>query len=594
VDNGAVVARERASRQIVLADDRFAGLAAARDGGVWLPGIDALYGRCGLQPNGARRGALAFGRLEKRVGRDGRTEKEILPLAAPSVGFSDSTPAALLRSFKHALDRFDCYACAATFREIDEREWRRRRLVALWDELRPDASPEERDAAIEAGLGPHGFPLPLWSGENVEYMHWLGVDLDVDRENATGGRAAWDALRDTSLMVERGELPPYSFAVFSGRGLWLCYLLVDERNPAEGTGRVHSADGAAWRIHGPDSALWIDSADNRDRYQMTYAALAAKLAPFNPDPVCKNLSRLGPLIGSNRSTVGRRVEAMVPAWSGASWSRLLAHTLEQLWVGCGQPAGAMRSAYVPARRARAERPAALTTRHYADVTPVDPEAFALTAPAQRVAQRWANRSRRHGKAGATAHALHDWRRWEMLLAGRGGGFDEGCRANGLLYFGSAMRAAGESRAYVTQRLREVAAAGRDPLSERETNKHIRSVFAVWDKDRRGKRPPKANLPSHATIRADVHMTDAEWEAWTRNGCPRPAPAPPKRSQAITEQRLALIREAVTAAPVVPTVRELSALCREHGHAGGRRTILGDVSQLGLTLRTGRPPALSVV
>ena len=79
-----------------------------------------------------------------------------------------------------------------------------------------------------------------YAGTSQADLRWLNacyVDLDCTRI----GVDLWSAYAGIGRAQDAGVIPPVSMLARSGRGWWLFWLLVDERNPADGEAQINGA-----------------------------------------------------------------------------------------------------------------------------------------------------------------------------------------------------------------------------------------------------------------------------------------------------------------------------------------------------------------
>jgi hypothetical protein len=200
----------------------------------------------------------------------------------------DWTP--LLRLHRHA----DGYLSFAVAQEDDWRPVfaiRADRLERMFPEIRNyllrdsyvSINAAHRAAARCRSSALAGIPRPQHRPETLRYLCACYCDLDFYKTGFTYPQAL-AALRN---FVAEGQLPPFSFLVNSGRGLWAFWLLHDEANPE------HAHTGA-YADH-PGNHLML--------YQRIHREIGKRLAGVGADPAATDAARYVRMPGYFRNDV---------------------------------------------------------------------------------------------------------------------------------------------------------------------------------------------------------------------------------------------------------------------------------------------------
>jgi len=218
---------------------------------------------------------------------------------------------------------------------------------------------------------------------NTRFLTCCWADLDVR------GEASFDALSRAYGLVGAGLLPMWSVTLFSGRGVWLIWLLAEagteHQRVVTSTGEVST--GRPVELN-PERARYF-------REIMRAIGRVCDTAQLHPDQNATDLARVARIPGSTNTNSGATV--MYQCTRRAGDDAIIAYTMQQL-------GGLLKVADRGAARAtRARRP-------------VSPETRAMKQRARLIGLRQ--------------------RRDRLLqLIGMRGGVPEGERANTLLIFG---------------------------------------------------------------------------------------------------------------------------------------------------------------
>jgi hypothetical protein len=375
-------------------------------------------------------------------------------------------------------------------------------------------------------------------------------------------------------LVAVGKVPPFSAVIFSGRGLWVLWCLVDARNPTDPDGRrVIQKPNGKRRIHRPHTAVLATAGTVSLWKALQRRLIAAMPAQLHADKRT-NPARLGPPPGTWRTSVGRPVEWL---WSGDTPGFVRGYTQQQIAEFFGVDwrtflDDAAPSSAAPRRLVGAARAAAIEyERTVRPMLPGDYQPRAHVPPEVRA-------SCQSGNAAVVRGQLLDV---EMILAGRGGGLDEGLRDDGAHVLASLLWRSKWPEPEIYARLHEYADRCRPPFPHAEVDKttasaRYRSTLKHW---------------KHTSIRDRLQLTDAEWadcrylRDTSENTRKKPAPA----------ERHARIREIHTAmGGQLPPFRQLAAMLKAEGHSSSLGTLTTDCRTLGIPVQWGRPTRPSVL
>lgn len=253
------------------------------------------------------------------------------------------------------------------------------------------------------------------SGKTLKYLCACYADIDYYKADLRFSEAYGHVLK----AEEDGLIPRHSIVIDSGRGMWLLWLLRDERDPD------HVHRGA-----------WADSPLN---HALLYSGIQRKicdaLSPIGCDPAGTDAARHVRIEGSFHTQTEEFVR-----WSIHGQGREVnSYTLKDLadFFGIRRATHAA----IPGNRAARER---------------KPQSHHTTG---------------HRAAGETKIAIIE------LLSFRRGGFERGCRNKALSLYAMALRGAHLSPQVAIDRAMELARQCKPPLGQAEVRGVIRSAYA---------------------------------------------------------------------------------------------------------------------
>jgi hypothetical protein len=438
--------------------------------------------------------------------------------------------APLLRLHRHA----DGYLSFAVAQEEDWRPIfaiRADRLERMFPEIRDyllrdsfvsinaahRASPRSKSSVLmSSALG--GIPRPQHRSETLRYLCACYCDLDFYKK----GLAYPQALAALRNFVAEGQLPPFSFLVNSGRGVWAFWLLHDEADPE------HAHTGAY--ADNPGNHLLL--------YQRIHREIGKRLAGVGADPAATDASRYVRMPGSFRNDV----EAVV-LWEWPDGAPMASYSLREMGrlLGLEQPV------------ARPSAAGALPTG---------------ICPARRRGFDAAN----HNKLAAVEH----------LRALRSGGFAEGHRNLAAFILAACLRRTGATAAVTLVQVEALARACRPALPHGECLAVVRSVYKGRSRkmsyryiaDQLAVTPAEA-LSISETLRKPFPAAREDRASAAGN-----IPAGPRATRCLL--RRLFIRNLVEELGMVPSSRRLQLLLRSSGMEAGHVTLLADLRALGFS------------
>ena len=252
-----------------------------------------------------------------------------------------------------------------------------------------------------------GFAYPIPTNNNVKYLNAQYVDIDNYKMGVSAG-AVLGLIYD---YAENGVVPWPSVWAFSGRGVYVFWILRDEQ--------------------APEFAPLARDRGNREKYRAIETALVDRFLSVGADEYAKNESRYLRWPGTRHSGSGKvaRYLVNIDAETGA----MPIHTLTGMVDALG-----LTFTPLPTSTDRPKLPS----------TPVDAHKAKRTAAAGGTRQRAPHRARVR-----ELEILNDMR----------GGFREGCREYVLWVFACSLRSMGLREADVHQHARAFASKFNPPL-----------------------------------------------------------------------------------------------------------------------------------
>lgn len=368
---------------------------------------------------------------------------------------------------------------------------------------------------------------------NMASLRWLNAAwADCDGYNV--GLDVEGTVAQLMRHWNTGNIPVPTFLLITGAGVWPFWMVVDERNPAQGDvilGGVQHVANTPCRASGRSVRL----------LHAINQALAVRLQDCGADPKAIDGARCVRVPGSFHSGAKVRVQVM-PVLMAPDFA-LRAYTLTDL-------AGF------------------LDVLDAATVTPRRALNNGTLSDAQLQQRNAARRSR-------YARQLMGIRELEAVR----GGFSDGCRNHALLYAALCAYRAGLPNADATQILLSLAARFTPQLQPPQ-------VLAVM-RDAGRKAEVSSHGPTYRTLHQHLSVTPAEL-AQCPNLSPRHRTA--KRT-ATADDRRRTIRLLVGALPAVPSCREMALQLVGHGLTVNPATVSRDYKHLGLVAANangGRP------
>lgn len=374
---------------------------------------------------------------------------------------------------------------------------------------------------------PHGLLYASRCRENVSQLNAVFCDLDGYKV----GRSVSALLAEVHEAQESELIPRVSMMAYSGRGLWLFWLLRDEQIP-----------DVAQRAY----------PNQRRAYVRVMRALQRTLAPLGADPRSLDLARVTRIPGSVNSKSDTRVRYYIHLdESGSTYT----YTLSALSALC---------------TADDEEPIAVR------------RAFEPNKPRAILSNRQMERNRK-GYQAAVACYLRDL---HVLIDLRGGGFARGCRNVGAYYLALILFKSGATETEIARRVRTFADRCQPSLSRDEWTKAVRQA------SRAIKKFPKYTTISE---QLQVTASEAVYlEKFRQAGASTIGPTTPaSASTRLLERRSAITAYVETcraSSRRTPSERDTQSYLATHGIEVSAFTVHRDYTVLGIhsANRAGRP------
>ena len=400
---------------------------------------------------------------------------------------------------------------------------RARDLTTMFPEFRADLlknSYVSINAAARAARGSVGkIGKPKHNTDTLRYLCASYVDIDCH----SLGKSVEDVLRLARELVALEQMPPWSGVVYSGRGVWLLWLLNDPSNP--------------------DSAHLGAYQDNHRNHLQLYARAGEKLRGLlfsvGADLAASDAARYIRMPGSFRTDIEVEVEW---EWKNNVYGELISYTL----IDLGERLGV---AELPAQRAS-------SNLNQVGKCPL----------------------RRRGREAASRNRLAAFK----LLQDVRGGFKEGMRANAAFILAACLKQTGHSWSAAISELERFGASCVPALPASECHYSVKSAFKKnrkpmryqWIADALGVTVPEARLVSEilgSYFPAAARLNDGSW-------APRVKIDP--RGVRCAE-RQAKIRDIVEQLGFLPSARQLQAFLGERGVKIGHVTVAADLKEMHL-------------
>jgi hypothetical protein len=362
---------------------------------------------------------------------------------------------------------------------------------------------------------------PRHNTGTLRYLCASYVDIDCH----TLGKSCEDVLRFAKELISLHQVPPWSGVVYSGRGMWLLWLLNDASNP-------ELAHLGAYQ-------------DNSRNHLQLYARVGEKLrgllASVGADPAASDAARYIRLPGSFRTDIEVEV---VWEWEDSLREVPISYTLVDL-------ADRLGVAGPPARRDRA----------------------ALDKVGKYPL-------RRHGREAANRNRLAAFKVLEDLR----GGFRKGMRANAAFILAACLRQTGHSWNATVD---EMERFGRNCVPALPAGECLFAVKSVFKKKQRPMRyewiaDTLAVTVSEAKLISELlgnqfppaaRLNDGSWRA--------PIKVDPRKIRRV--ERQVKIRAIVEQLGFIPSVRQLETLLCERGVKIGHVTVAADLKEMDLAV-----------
>jgi hypothetical protein len=365
------------------------------------------------------------------------------------------------------------------------------------------------------------FGMPKHNTSTLRYLCASYVDIDCH----TLGKSCEDVLRFAKELVSLHQVPPWSGIVYSGRGMWLLWLLNDAANP-------ELAHLGAYQ-------------DNSRNHLQLYARVGEKLrgllASVGADPAASDAARYIRLPGSFRTDIEVEV---VWDWEDSLREVPISYTLVDLAdrLGVAEP---------PARRAR-------TALDKVGKYPL----------------------RRHGRDAANQNRLAAFRVLEDVR----GGFKEGARANAAFILAACLKQTGHGW---TATVHEMERFGQNCIPAFPATECLFAVKSVFKKNQKPMRyewiadtlavtVPEAKLISGLLgnrFPPAARFNDGSWCA--------PVKVDPRKIRRL--ERQIKIRAIVEQLSFIPSVRQLVTFLHERGVKIGHVTVAADLKEMDLAV-----------
>lgn len=392
--------------------------------------------------------------------------------------------------------------------------------------------------------------LPVYrESRGVSRLNAVFVDLDCHGVGLTPG-VALGAAFDMQL---RGEVPPPSVFVFSGRGAWLLWTIRDR------AAVVPDPDV----LPASQDVTPLTLARELDLFGRLETAIGRTFAHLGADSKAKDAARIVRLAGSVNSKVGERVFWLPQFVNG----RMAFYTLDDLALAFNVTVPApIRQALTPAVLADTTSPAPTVTtwrwRERDPSRPVDPRRQA--AARARIRAYW-------------QHALADFLTLRRL---RGERFP-GCRQNAAFVFALLLRRNGVAPAVVYDEVLKFAHETGLTADERGAAEH-----AIRQSERYA-----AGCPSFRYFADQLNVTRDESVHLAKFPPAHTQPPAPAvvRHQRTTAARRAELKRFVESCAFIPTLDAATAHLTAAGFPVSRVTVHADFRREGWSgRRPGRP------
>jgi hypothetical protein len=378
------------------------------------------------------------------------------------------------------------------------------------------------NAAVRMARRPmHKIGTPKHNTGTLRYLCASYVDIDCH----TLGISCGEVLRFAKELVTIQQMPPWSGVVYSGRGMWLLWLLNDASNP-------EIAHLGAYQ-------------DNPRNHLQLYARAGEKLrcllASVGADPAASDAARYVRMPGSFRTDIEVEV-----AWE---------------WEDCLREAPISFSLFELAQKLGVSEPPVRPARAAQDKTGKCP-------------------LRRHGRDTANQNRLAAFRVLENVR----NGFREGMRAHAAFILAVCLKQTGHGWSAAIHELERFGQNCVPALAAGECLFAVKSAFKKNKKPMRYKwiAETLAVTVSEAKLISELlgnqfppaaRFDDGSWCA--------PLKVDPRKIRRV--QRQVEIRAIVEQLRFIPSVRQLETLLRERGMKVGYVTIAADLKEMDLVV-----------
>lgn len=373
--------------------------------------------------------------------------------------------------------------------------------------------------------------------ENVRWLNACWVDCDCYRVGLT-----WAvAVGAVQQLQDAGELPPASFLIRSGRGLWLMWLIKGEDDPTLGQ-----------RAHGSKVRLW-----SRVQHE-----LAGKLTDLGADVGAVDSARITRVPGSINTKSGTRVEFLL---QGGAGGRGISYTIDELAGLVGLAPGSV-----------------------VEPLPIMPRSGRLAALPLEGGEAPRRRRSRDPNAPMSPIQLRGLKGWQALATYRlddlsrlrelrGGAFGEGVRHNALLIYAALLWRAG----YRDEELRR--------HIEEFNRDHLRPPLPASDVNSKAKQAARFTNLTNALIASwlDITVEESSYLTYLPAKGERAAEATPSTRRLRADRRHELIREFCKRYPQTPTLRSIRAYLDDNNVETCIDTIKHDLAALKIENPRGR-------
>ena len=399
----------------------------------------------------------------------------------------------------------------------------------------PDVKPAAYLQRVKPGTGGLQYPYREAAG-----AQWLpAVWVDVDGYRATHPTDVRGTMANVMRAFDEGRIPPVSFLVRSGRGVWAFWLTVDDRNP--------TADEPAKILNGTSHTPQTPMRASRIALRLQQAintALAERLKHIGADPAATDAARCVRIPGSIHTGSGSHVEW----WPLFLDGRMPVYRLAELHADLGLT----ELAHQCGRR---------------------PKMIGPTLSEAQQQQRVKACQARHRRV------------WDAILqlSANSGGLREGQRNNALFYLALSGHHAGITDAEIERTIHATARAsqgfGGDDFSEAQ----VRSILKSASKKARA----TITGASFAKIAADIGLGEGEARAV---GLYKRKRDPQRTANLVA--RAGAISEIIDTGGIVPSVRDMAGLLAARGVRASHQAVWNTYRLLGLKAdgRAGRKKA----